>query len=277
MSLLKGQIAGVKAGASTTVFEGGGGGGGGVLPGNGPGVPVNNQSGVTTYVTVFGDDGTLIVFSDASAIAVSLTTQTPPWSCFISNQGAGTVTLTPITGTISYAGNPGAASMPVPGGFSGFAAFDGTNWWGEVASNSSGSGGTITGVTAGTGLTGGGTSGSVTLAIAATAVTPGNYTNTNLTVNAEGQITAAANGSGSSGYLKGVITINFGGNSTGTFTGSTSIAGVTAGLAVAYAADPLFYQSFFCFTTVAGAVHVTVFLNSSIGLNTVNIPVAVFP
>ncbi len=132
--LQQAKINAIKSGTSTTIEEGSSGGGSIIPFTPQPGIPINNQSGVTSYTTMSGDNGALIVLSDASPIAVSLTPQTPPFGVFICNQGAGTATLTPaaigaVTPTISYTGNAGASSMPLLSGYGCLVGFDGSNWW----------------------------------------------------------------------------------------------------------------------------------------------------
>lgn len=176
----------------------------------------------TTWVlsTISGGSGTVTNVTGTSPITVTNNTTTP------------SITLNPLTDTnISATANISGTklqdgTMPVAK----LAAGSATN--GQVLTFNSGSwapanlggGGTITGVTAGTGLSGGGVTGTVTLNIANTAVTPGSYGNaTNIpqvTVDAQGRITSASN------VPLSVALPTLGGDISGASVSATTVTGI---------------------------------------------------
>jgi hypothetical protein len=100
------------------------------------------------------------------------------------------------------------------------------NAQGQITTASNGTSGTVTNIATGTGLTGGPITSTGTISIANTTVTPASYTLTNLTVNAQGQITSASNGTAVTNIATG--TGLTGGPITTTGTISIASTGVTA-------------------------------------------------
>jgi hypothetical protein len=183
---------------------------------------IDLASGVATAGTTGSSSLIPVVTIDTYGRVTGITTAANP-------QG----TVTSVTGTspvVSSGGATPAISMPAA-----TTSVDGyltsTDW---NTFNGKGSG-TVTSITAGTGLTGGAITTSGTVALANTAVTAGTYTTADITVDAQGRITAAANGSAGGMVYPGAGIPN----STGTSWG-TSYTTTGTGTVVALAGDPTF-------------------------------------
>ncbi len=111
-------------------------------PQSGSALPVNAQTG-TSYTVLSTDRGYLVTLSNASSIAVTLPQATGSfgagWFTRLKNIGAGTVTVTPTTSTIS-----GAATITLETGEWALISSDGTNYEAHGNRTTAGSNVTLT-------------------------------------------------------------------------------------------------------------------------------------
>jgi len=228
---------------------------------SGTGLSISNGSGVSGDPTISltgqvlnfanASFNGLVVLSTGGAITSATITGTASQIAVTNGNG---ISGNPTVGLADNPVLPGTGSVTVPIGTTGqqpfgsagmirydstvgaFLGYSGTGW------NQFSLAGGVTQVNTGTGLTGGPITGIGTISIDVTGVTAGSYTLANFTVNAQGQITAASNGTalvssftaGSTGFTPNTATtgaVTLGGilNAANGGTGAATLTGYVYG------------------------------------------------
>lgn len=156
------------------------------------------QSDVTGLTTTLNNHMTDAEFSAAVANANCAAHETMYWNA-VSGFNCQAINVS-LSGDVG--GTIGASSVNrikgIPVDVTGLAAgqvlkYDGTKW-APAADNDANSGGSVTNIATGPGLTGGPISTTGTISLADTSVVAGSYTRATITVDAQGRLTAAAHG-----------------------------------------------------------------------------------